>query len=86
MKNKIFLTGIIFFILGFSQKKERIPGAILMDKVLKSDQEWQTCLTPEEYQVLRNKGTERAFTGEYYKHSEKGIYTCAGCENELFSS
>ena len=58
----------------------------VMDKVERTDQEWQTCLTPEEYQVLRQKGTERAFTGKYYKHKEEGVYVCAGCENELFSS
>ncbi len=57
-----------------------------MDKISKTDQEWQTCLTPEEYRILREKGTERAFTGEYYNHKEEGTYTCAGCDNELFSS
>ena len=41
-----------------------------MDKVVKSDSEWQTCLTPQEYQILREQGTERAFTGKYYNHKE----------------
>ena len=55
-------------------------------KVLKSDTEWATCLTPEEYKILREKGTEMAFTGKYYNHKEDGTYTCAGCDYELFSS
>ena len=55
-------------------------------KVLKSDAELATCLTPEEYKVLREKGTEMAFTGKYYNHKDDGTYTCAGCDYELFSS
>lgn len=54
--------------------------------VVKSEEEWKKELTPEQYRVLREKGTERAFTGEYDKHYEKGIYKCAACGNELFSS
>ena len=55
-------------------------------KVLKTDAEWATCLTPQEYKILREKGTEMAFTGKYYNHKEDGTYTCAGCDYELFSS
>lgn len=73
-----------FFLIG--QTNEESSKGFLMDKVVKSDQDWETCLTPEEYQVLREKGTERAFTGKYYKHKEEGTYVCAGCDNELFSS
>lgn len=46
----------------------------------------QDHLTPEQIEVLFNKGTEPAFTGKYYQHHENGMYTCAGCGNELFSS
>jgi len=52
----------------------------------KSDAEWKKVLTPQEYHVLRKKGTERAFTGEYWKHHEAGIYVCAGCGSKLFTS
>ncbi len=55
-------------------------------KIKKSDAEWQQELTPEEYRVARLKGTERAFTGAFYDHHEPGMYTCACCGQELFSS
>jgi peptide-methionine (R)-S-oxide reductase len=55
-------------------------------KVNKSDSEWRELLTPEQYRVLREKGTERAFTGEFNKHNEEGTYTCAACNNPLFAS
>ena len=77
---------IIIFALGilFSQIIE--GKKIMTEKVNKSETEWQTCLTPDEYRVLRNKGTEAAFTGKYYRHKENGTYVCAACDNELFSS
>jgi peptide-methionine (R)-S-oxide reductase len=55
-------------------------------KVVKTDEEWRQQLTPEQYRVARMKGTERPFTGEYNNSKEKGIYQCAACGNELFSS
>ncbi|CAN5252297.1 peptide-methionine (R)-S-oxide reductase MsrB [soil metagenome] len=55
-------------------------------QVKKSEAEWKQELTPEQYRILREKGTERAFTGEYYKTKDKGIYRCAACGEELFSS
>ena len=51
-----------------------------------SDEEWQKKLTPEEYHILREKGTERPFTGKYDKFYEQGVYKCAGCDTELFIS
>jgi peptide-methionine (R)-S-oxide reductase len=57
-----------------------------MEKITKSDAEWRQELSPEEYQILREKGTERAFTGEYYKTKTPGTYLCRACGNELFSS
>jgi peptide-methionine (R)-S-oxide reductase len=54
--------------------------------VEKTDAEWKEILTPEQYRVLRQKGTERPFTGEYERAKGKGTYVCAGCGNALFSS
>ena len=53
---------------------------------MKTDEEWKKKLSEEEYAVLRKKGTERAFSGKYYDHHEDGMYVCAGCKTELFSS
>ena len=57
-----------------------------MDKLKKTEEEWRRELTPEQYNVMREKGTERPFTGEYEKSREKGTYVCAGCGNPLFDS
>lgn len=62
-------------------------GAYVMtEKVIKSAAEWRQLLSPEEYYVLREKGTERAYTGKYDKHYEHGTYRCAGCSLDLYSS
>jgi peptide-methionine (R)-S-oxide reductase len=58
----------------------------MSEKLKRSDAEWRALLTPEQYHVLREKGTERAFTGEYYKTKEPGTYVCAACGNALFSA
>ncbi len=52
----------------------------------KSEDEWKVKLSPEQFRVLRQCGTEPPFTGKYVYHKEKGVYVCAGCGNELFSS
>jgi len=58
----------------------------IKSKVTKTEEEWKKLLSPEEYHVLREKGTEPAFTGKYLKNKKNGTYVCAGCGNELFSS
>jgi len=57
-----------------------------IEKVAKTDEQWRQELDPEAYQVLRKAGTERPFTGEYAMTKQDGMYRCAGCDAELFSS
>ncbi len=61
-------------------------GAVTVDKVVRTKDEWKERLTDEQYYVAREKGTERAFTGKYDKHYEDGVYKCIGCGTALFSS
>ncbi len=61
-------------------------GEVMEKKVIRTEEEWKKILTSEQYYVLRQKGTERAFTGKYDKHFEKGVYKCAACDNVLFES
>jgi peptide-methionine (R)-S-oxide reductase len=58
----------------------------LKEKIHKTDEEWKKELTPEQFAICRDKGTERAFSGEYWNSHEQGIYRCACCGNELFTS
>ncbi|MBI2132921.1 MAG: peptide-methionine (R)-S-oxide reductase, partial [Candidatus Tectomicrobia bacterium] len=62
------------------------PPPMETEKVTKPDAEWRAQLTPEQYQVARQGGTERAFTGEYWDCHEKGLYRCVCCGSELFRS
>ena len=55
-------------------------------EVMKSDSEWKKLLTPEQYFILREKGTEQAFTGPYWDNHDQGLYYCAACHNLLFRS
>ena len=55
-------------------------------KFERSEEEWQTCLTPEQFRIMRQQGTERAFTGKYYDCKTPGTYLCAGCGQPLFES
>ncbi len=58
----------------------------MKDRVIKAEAEWRALLTPEQYQITREQGTERAFTGATLKNHEHGIYQCVCCGNDLFSS
>ena len=57
-----------------------------MSKVVKSEEQWRQDLTPEQYQILRRKGTERPVTGEYEKYKGDGVFICAGCGQALFDA
>ena len=87
----------IFFILGnllsvnFCHESDVIvkTGANQLPpdkRIIKTQKEWKRILTPEQYFILREKGTERAFTGHLLDNTKKGIYLCAACDHELFSS
>ena len=70
-------------------KKENNPQTKTMNDntpVQKTEDEWKAILSPDQYHVLREKGTERPFTGKLLENKEKGMYVCAACGNELFSS
>jgi peptide-methionine (R)-S-oxide reductase len=58
----------------------------MTEKITKTDQEWRQQLTPEQYQITREKGTERAFTGKYYNFKGNGTFECVCCGNPLFDS
>lgn len=67
----------------YSVKKGQIE---LVEKIIKTDQEWKAILSPEEFDVARKKGTELAFTGKYHDHHGDGIYKCVCCGTDLFDS
>lgn len=69
-----------------SEDDRKMENVTLELEVSKSEEEWKEILTPEQFYILREKGTERAYTGEYHNSKKKGIYRCAGCGNELFHS
>lgn len=69
-----------------SDKSVGQKGITMNNKILRSENEWKEILNPEQYHVLREKGTERPFTGEYWNFNEKGFYKCAACNQILFKS
>jgi len=99
LRTALVLAGVVLLDLSLpngaprAAEKRRIRvysaaagGYVTVDKVVKTDKEWRALLTAEQFQVTRKKGTERAFTGKYDKHYEKGIYRCVCCGNDLFRS
>ena len=71
---------------GQSPKNVKNPTSSNTETVMKTDEEWKKQLTPEQYRVLREAGTERAFSGAYVDNHEKGTYHCAACHQALFTS
>jgi len=100
IKNSIFSLMFGAFIISvciianngdsYAQKsninRSTTEGTMMNDKVEKTDEEWREILTDEQYYILRKKGTERAFTGEYNNFKKDGAFVCAACGNDLFSS
>ena len=88
MKKLILI--ICSFCLIISCQAQSVDSTDVMEdrqfKVQKTEQEWKSILNPEQFAVLREKGTERPFTGEYNMHFKDGIYHCGACEAELFKS
>jgi peptide-methionine (R)-S-oxide reductase len=83
----LFITLAVLCLSACAQNKADInPGKKPSYQVTKTDEEWKKTLTPAQYNILRQKGTEPAFTGEYWDNHEKGIYYCAACHQALFSS
>src|ERR1700694_5852457 len=93
MKRKQFLVGLVLAVpvlgacvyFGSGRPRER-TGVPMDGKIEKSEAEWREQLTPEQYQVTRRKGTERAFSGAYWNTKEPGTYLCACCGQALFAS
>jgi len=81
MKKLFILVFFVFLTSCNAQNKDTMDF-----EIKKTDNVWKAIRSEEEYRVLREKGTERAFTAEYYDHFAKGIYVCAGCDNQLFES
>lgn len=77
---------LITFLLSLTQAQNKQEEKLMAKIIHKTESEWQSCLTPQEYKILRQKGTELAFSGKYYKHDVQGIYVCAACGLELFQS
>lgn len=71
---------------GLDKNKGQITSDDKSEKVRKTSDEWRQELTAQQYEITRRGGTERAFSGEYYKHKDTGIYVCVCCGNELFDS
>lgn len=87
----VFVSAAIFLLAGpgrsYGQDTSSREGKSVTDnKIVRTDEEWKAILTPEQFYVTRQAGTEAPFTGSYYNHHEKGVYRCVCCGNPLFRS
>jgi peptide-methionine (R)-S-oxide reductase len=93
-QKKLWILSPIIFILiscficafAVAEETKQAEKESSVNKIVKTEAEWRKMLTPEQYHITREKGTEMAFSGAYHAHKEKGVYHCAGCNLELFSS
>jgi peptide-methionine (R)-S-oxide reductase len=87
MKIKMILLSFLTSLLSLHQTKaQKTTTTSNPEKVVKTAQEWRAVLTANQYHILREKGTERAYSGEYWDNHAKGTYVCGGCGLPLFSS
>lgn len=83
----VILASVVLLLPACSQNDSKKMTSMNKEpKIQKSEAEWKKELTPVQYHVLREKGTERAFSGKYWDNHEKGTYYCAACKQKLFSS
>ena len=80
-----FSIAAILSLASCSQKNQSTTST-MVPPVVKTEEEWKKELSPEQFRILRKKGTERAFTGEFWDHHDIGTYSCAACGQELFQS
>jgi len=87
MKTTLLFSPLLFlaFATACQTKQKQEPVSAIV-QIKKTEAEWKKILTPQQYKVLRQKGTERPFTGKDWDNHDKGTYYCAGCQLELFSS
>lgn len=83
----LLVVSLVLLLPACSQNDRKEMASMNTEpKIRRSEGEWKKLLTAEQYHVLREKGTERAFTGKYWNNHEKGVYYCAACQQKLFSS
>ena len=81
-----FSIAAVLSLASCSQQEQNQSTPTMVPTVVKTEEEWKKELSPEQFRILREKGTERAFTGEFWDHHEIGTYSCAACGQELFQS
>ena len=83
---KILLTLILLSLVSYNNYSQATTTKTMSKKVIKTDEEWRKVLTPEQYRILRQKGTDLPSEGGYTSHFEKGTYHCSACDLQLFES